>query len=429
MPRGSRGTGPLLLSLLARQFSMRTWLALVNQFASILLGAGFFAATAVGLVLSAALFWVVGVGVLLFSATLRLVARMAVVDRNRIEHLTGLRITPAELPVAPPGSSLRERRRSWATDVPVRRLAAYQLVRPPVVAAAIFALVAWTWLIVDCFMWAAGSRSGLVLAWNVHFAHLGVIGTILVVVVGIAGVVLWPSVARAGSDLDVTVAQHLLGPSRAGELSLEVQRLGEARELALDVAETERRRIERDLHDGFQPRLVSLSIQLALAKARVTRDPTAAHALLERAHDDVKTALRDLRGLVRGIHPSVLDERGLDAALSSLIAGSPIPFRVDIALAHRPDHTREGVAYFVTAEAINNVTKHSGATWASVTISDGDGTLRVVVEDNGHGGAHLASCGGLAGLNDRLAAVDGELTVSSPRGGPTRVEAVIPCAS
>jgi signal transduction histidine kinase len=331
--------------------------------------------------------------------------------------------------VTPPGLSLRERQRRWATAVPVRRLAAYQLVRPTVVSAAIFAIVTWTWIIVDLLMWATGSRSALFLAWNLHLASLGVFGTLLVLLAGVAAVLLWPSVVRAGSDVDVALAQRLLGPSATGELSLEVQRLGEARELALDVAETERRRIERDLHDGIQPRLVSLSIQLGLAKTRVDRDPTELRQLLEQAHDDVKTALHDLRGLVRGIHPSVLDERGLDAALSALVAGCPIPFRIEVQLAHRPDHTREGIAYFVTAEAINNVTKHSGATSASVMIADANGFLRVIVEDNGRGGAHFEAEGGLAGLRDRVTAVDGELRVISPAGGPTSVEALIPCAS
>ena len=408
---------------------MRTWLEIINLVASLLLGACFFCAVVVGLILSALFFWVIGVGVALFAATLRLAVRMAVIDRNRIEHLTGRHITPLELPVVPRGLTLRERQRTWATAVSVRRLIAYQLVRPFVVAAAIFAIVTWTWFIVDLLMWATGSGSARLLAWDLHFATLGAVGTFLVVLAGVAAILLWPSVVRAGSDVDGAVAKNLLGPSTAGELSLEVQRLGEARELALDVAETERRRIERDLHDGIQPRLVSLSIQLGLAKTRVDRDPTSAKELLEQAHDEVKTALHDLRGLVRGIHPSVLDERGLDAALSSLVAGCPIPFRVDVRLVHRPDHTREGIAYFVTAEAINNVTKHSGATSASVLITDASGVLRVIVKDDGHGGAHFETDGGLAGLRDRVSAVGGELSVTSPAGGPTRVEAVIPCVS
>jgi signal transduction histidine kinase len=421
--------GSFASSHLKSQLSMRTWLALANLMASLFLGASFFLAIVLGVTLSAGFFWVVGVGVALLSGTLRLGAGMAAIDRNRIEHLTGRHITPAELPLTPPGLSLRERQRIWATAVPVRRLAAYQLVRPTVVSAAIFAIVTWTWIIVDLLVWATGSRSTLFLAWNLHLATLGVFDTLLVLLAGVAAILLWPSVVRAGSEVDGALAHRLLGPSATGELSLEVQRLGEARELALDVAETERRRIERDLHDGIQPRLVSLSIQLGLAKTRVERDPTAVRQLLEQAHDDVKTALHDLRGLVRGIHPSVLDERGLDAALSALVAGCPIPFRIEVQLAHRPDHTREGIAYFVTAEAINNVTKHSGATSASVMIVDANGLLRVIVEDNGHGGAHFEPDGGLAGLRDRVTAVDGELRVVSPVGGPTRVEALIPCAS
>ena len=408
---------------------MPTWLAVVNLIVSLVLGGCFFMAVASGLLLSAALFWVVGVGVAIFAATLRLSALMAAIDRNRIEQLTGRVITPAELPTPSPGVSFRGRQRAWATAEPVRRLAVYQLVRPIVVAAALFAIVTWTWIIVDLLMWATGSRSALLLAWDIHFPTLGVVGTLLVLLAGIAAILLWPSVSRGGSGIDVSLAARLLGPSPAGELSLEVQRLGEARELALDVAEAERRRIERDLHDGIQPRLVSLSIQLGLAKTRVNRDPTSAQKLMEQAHEDVKTALRDLRALVRGIHPSVLDERGLDAALSSLVAGCPIPFHIDVQLVHRPDHTREGIAYFVIAEAINNVTKHSGATSGSVFISDSDGALRVSVEDNGRGGAQYEPEGGLAGLRDRVTAVDGEFKVISPIGGPTRVEAIIPCAS
>jgi signal transduction histidine kinase len=404
-------------------------LALTNLIASLLLGAWFFAVVGSGLTLSAALFWVSGVGLVLFAGTLRLGARMAAIDRNRIEYLTGRRITPAQVPAPSPGLSFRGRQRTWATAEPVRRLAVYQLVRPFVVAAAIFAVVTWTWVIVDLLMWATGSKSALLLAWDIHFPTLGVVGSLLVFLAGVAAVLLWPSVVQAGSYIDFSLASRLLGPSPTGELSLEVQRLGEARELALDVAESERRRIERDLHDGIQPRLVSLSIQLGLAKTRVSRDPESVEQLLEQAHDEVKSTLHDLRALVRGIHPSVLDERGLDAALSSLVAGSPIPFHVDVELAQRPDHTREGIAYFVIAEAINNVTKHSGATSGAVFIRDSDGALRVTVEDNGRGGAQFEPDGGLAGLRDRVSAVDGELNVDSPVGGPTRVEAVIPCAS
>jgi signal transduction histidine kinase len=237
----------------------------------------------------------------------------------------------------------------------------------------------------------------------------------------------WPAVVRLGAAVDVSLARALLGQSRSGQLSAEVRRLDAARTLAVESAESERRRIERDLHDGLQPRLVSLALELGLARARFEGDPASARSLLAKAHEEAKTAIEDLRGLVRGIHPSVLDERGLDAALSALVASCPVPVRVEVRLDEQPDRAREAVAYFVAAEAITNVTKHAGAAKAAVTITGSGGYLRVLIEDDGRGGARAEPCGGLAGLAARVAALDGSLTVSSPLGGPTLVEAVIPC--
>ena len=210
-------------------------------------------------------------------------------------------------------------------------------------------------------------------------------------------------------------------------MSAEVEHLGAARAQAVESADSERRRIERDLHDGLQPRLVSLALELGIARSRFERDPDYARSLLEQAHEEAKIAIQDLRSLVRGIHPSVLDERGLDAALSALVASCAVPVRVVVSLTRRPDRPREAVAYFVVAEAITNVTKHAGASAASVTITDEGSLLRVLVEDDGEGGAAVEPGGGLAGLAARVAAIDGTLTVTSPPGGPTRVEAVLPC--
>jgi signal transduction histidine kinase len=186
-------------------------------------------------------------------------------------------------------------------------------------------------------------------------------GVALAFVIGVGFLFIGPLVLRAGSALDLALARALLGPSRSGQLSSEVQRLSQARTLAIEAAESERRRIERDLHDGVQPKLISLALQLGLAKARFDHDPGSARALIDRAHRDAKTALEDLRDLVRGIHPSALDERGLDAALSALVAGCGIPVRINIDLPHRPHPTREAIACFVVAEAITNITKHAGA--------------------------------------------------------------------
>jgi signal transduction histidine kinase len=218
-------------------------------------------------------------------------------------------------------------------------------------------------------------------------------------------------------------ARSLLAPTRQAE----VARLAEARSQAVTAAAAERRRIERDLHDGLQPRLVALAVDLGIAEARFGKDPESARQLLARAHRDAKTAIEELRSLVRGIHPSVLDGRGLDAALSALVASCPVPVRLHVDLPQRPDPVREAAAYYVAAEAITNVAKHAGARGAEVAVRIEARGLRVVVEDDGRGGAGLEPGGGLAGLAARIRSLDGTFTVSSPAGGPTRVEAVIPC--
>jgi len=218
-------------------------------------------------------------------------------------------------------------------------------------------------------------------------------------------------------------ARLLLAPGRQAELG----RLTEARAQAVAAAEAERRRIERDLHDGLQPLLVSLAVDLGIAEARFGKDADSARSLVARAHQDAKTAIEELRGLVRGIHPSVLDGRGLDAALSALIAGCPVPVTLRVDLPRRPDPVREAAAYYVAAEAITNITKHASARTATITVQAGERDLRVAVEDDGAGGARVSPGGGLAGLEMRIRSIDGTFTVSSPPGGPTRIEAVIPC--
>ncbi len=218
-------------------------------------------------------------------------------------------------------------------------------------------------------------------------------------------------------------ARLMLAPTRQAE----IDRLAEARARAVTAAGAERRRIERDLHDGLQPLLVSLAVDLGIAEARFGKDPGSARALLARAHADAKTAIEELRGLVRGIHPSVLDGRGLDAALSALVASCPVPVTLRVDLPRRPDQIREAAAYYVAAEAITNIAKHASARSATVTVGAREHSLRVMVEDDGAGGARIEPGGGLAGLAARISSIDGTFTVSSPPGGPTRVEAVIPC--
>ncbi len=394
-------------AILLGPISPRTWRALAGLVVSLLTGALFFVVLVFALLVSAALSWIVGLGMLVLSFTLRLAARMAGLDRRRVRRFARVRVEPAPLPDSGADLTFRQRQKAWAQSPAVRRLVIYQLVRPPVTCAS---LTATTFVILGI---VAGFTN------RPSTAHA---------LVGVACLFGWPLVVRLGAAIDVSLVRWLLGPSRSGQLSAEVRRLGQARTLAVESAETERRRIERDLHDGLQPKLVSLALELGLAKAKFERDPQAAKSLIHRAHDEAKTAIEDLRSLVRGIHPSVLDERGLDAALSALIASCPVPVHVEVTLSRRPDPTREAVAYFVVAEAITNVTKHSGATRASVIINEAAGLLRVLVEDNGQGGARADPGGGLAGLAARVAAIDGTFTVTSPPGGPTHIEAVVPCA-
>ncbi len=394
-------------SILLGPVSPRTWRAIANLLVSLVTGTLFFLVLVVALLLSGAVSWIVGLGMLVLSFTLRLAARMAGLDRRRVERMTGVHIEPASPLGAASELSFRERQKAWSQSPVVRRLVAYQIVRLPVCLASLFAVAfVWAGMIAGFFHSESGSLSRLLLAVFCLF--------------------LWPLLARLGSAIDVSLARALLGPSRSGRLSAEVQRLGEARTLAVESAESERRRIERDLHDGLQPKLVSLALELGLAKARFERDPDSARSLIYQAHEEAKTAIEDLRGLVRGIHPSVLDERGLDAAFSALVASCAVPIRVEVSLSRRPDQAVEAVAYFVVAEAITNVTKHSGASRASVVITEAGGLLRVVVQDDGGGGAQAEPGGGLAGLAARVTAIDGTFAVTSPKGGPTRIEATIP---
>jgi signal transduction histidine kinase len=196
----------------------------------------------------------------------------------------------------------------------------------------------------------------------------------------------------------------------------------------MDAAEAERMRIERDLHDGAQQRLVSLAMELGRAKAKFGTDPEGAEAIVGQAHEEAKAALAELRNLVRGVHPPVLSDRGLDAALSGLAALSPVPVTVSVDLPTRPPANVEAIAYFVVAEGLTNIAKHSGARHAQVVVVRSGDVLSLEITDDGVGGADPAGQG-LSGLAARVAGVDGRLRVTSPAGGPTTLEVTLPCAS
>jgi signal transduction histidine kinase len=245
---------------------------------------------------------------------------------------------------------------------------------------------------------------------------------------GIVFAVLLPFVVRGVALLQATLGRVLL-TSRAATQA-ELGRLAEGRDAAVAAEAVALRRLERDIHDGPQQQLVRLGMDLARAQRQLDRDPTAARATLGEAVDRAQEALEELRALSRGIAPPVLADRGLAAALAAIAARSPVPVELAIDLPeHRLAPAVENTAYFVVSEALANVAKHSGAATCRVAVVVAGSVLRVTVEDDGRGGAVLAPGHGLAGLADRLRAVDGVLTVDSPPGGTTRLVAELPCGS
>jgi signal transduction histidine kinase len=211
------------------------------------------------------------------------------------------------------------------------------------------------------------------------------------------------------------------------ELRAKVEELRESRSRMLRVGLEERRRLERDLHDGAQQRLVSMALNIRLARDRLRDDPSVAEGLLDSAGAELDAALAELRELARGIHPAVLSDRGLDAALETLAHRAPLPVELTRVEHERLPEAIELAAYFVVAEALTNVAKYAGATHAKVNVGQVNGRLVVEVADDGVGGADPDNGTGLRGLADRLAVIEGRLEVDSPPGRGTTIRARIPC--
>ncbi|MBP0459405.1 sensor histidine kinase [Streptomyces montanisoli] len=252
--------------------------------------------------------------------------------------------------------------------------------------------------------------------------------SVLTFAVTLTGVfVLWPVlpfIARGMTNVDRAMVRGLLSPDDA--LEARVAELESDRGVVVDTAAADLRRIERDLHDGAQARLVALAMGLGLAKEKLLEDPDAAAVMVDEAHGEVKLALQELRDLARGIHPAVLTDRGLSAALSSVASRCTVPVKVTVDLDERPAEAIEGIAYFTVSELLQNVSKHSGARGATVDVWRTHDRMLIQVQDDGGGGARLDGGTGMSGLADRLGAVDGLFVLDSPVGGPTTVTAELP---
>ncbi|WGP09730.1 sensor histidine kinase [Streptomyces sp. SH5] len=227
--------------------------------------------------------------------------------------------------------------------------------------------------------------------------------------------------------LHFSLARTVLAPTQDEELAQRVERLTETRHEAVDTAAAELRRIERDLHDGAQARLVAMGMNLGTIEALIEKDPAQARKMLAMARESSAEALTELRDLVRGIHPPVLAERGLGDAVRALALRLPLASEVAVELPGRAEAPVESAAYFAVSEALTNTVKHAEAERVYVDLHHAEGMLRILVTDDGKGGAAIGSGSGLSGIERRLGTFDGVLAVSSPAGGPTMVTMEIPC--
>ncbi|HEY7007900.1 MAG TPA: sensor domain-containing protein [Jatrophihabitantaceae bacterium] len=265
--------------------------------------------------------------------------------------------------------------------------------------------------------------------WLLADGTLGMFLAVVGIAEGLLALLFWWLPAGVAVRAHARLSRALLAPSEKSRLALRVQQLTESRAETVDTQAAELRRIERDLHDGAQARLVALGMSLAMAEEQLSRDPEGARALLTEARTASSEALSELRDLVRGIHPPVLADRGLVGATQALALAAPIPVTVRPDVGRRLPAPVESAAYFAIAEALTNVIKHSGATSASIELGYDGTALRITVADDGSGGADPGRGTGLRGIARRLAAFDGTLDTESPPGGPTRLAMVLPCAS
>jgi signal transduction histidine kinase len=357
------------------------------------------------------------------------------IHRHRLRATAGVVIPPPRVgrwrPTPPAIAAGMRSPQSW-------RRASYHLVAAPALAAASLGAVG-SWLVgiafasVYLYAWALPPTSRLHrgLQLDPSQSHLprilGLQADIWLTLAGLACLAVAPRLTRGVQALDARAGLALLGPSRAEELQRRVEELAQTRAGAVDAADAERRRLERDLHDGTQQRLVSLAINLGMARAQASTAEEARRAIAE-AHEEAKSALAELRDLIRGLHPAVLEDRGLDAALSGVAARMPIPVRLTVDLPRRPAPVIEAVAYFVVSEGLANIVKHAQASQAEVVVSRAGDRLHIIVSDDGAGGADPARGTGLTGLAKRAASVDGTFEIVSPPGGPTLLTVDLPCA-
>jgi signal transduction histidine kinase len=434
----SRRARTVLVSLLAGPFQRRAWAELAWLAATVPLAAAGFAVL-VPLLLAGAGLAVIAIGVPMAAAVVLAARRLARLHLRLASALLGENLSP--LPPPRPAGGLLGWVRSALGDPAGWRAVAYVMLRAPLAVAGAYLVVAlWVYYgLLDLlaplqalyhqgqpgfrpFVLRAPDNAALL---TVRTAP----GTLALLAIGMISLLAAPWAVRAVAAADRLLARAVFG---AGRLSERVRELEQARARAVDDSAATLRRIERDLHDGPQVRLTALAMVLgevgeSLHDVRLgdDREDARIRGLIGSAHRNATETLTELRDLARGIHPPVLD-RGLEAALASLAATSPVPAMLTVTLPARPSPAIESIAYFCAAELLANVAKHSRASRAAITVTGRHGRMVLTVTDDGCGTAGLDPGGGLAGLAERISTVDGRLTLASPAGGPTAVTIDLP---
>ncbi|MFJ6639209.1 sensor histidine kinase [Streptomyces sp. NPDC091406] len=347
---------------------------------------------------------------------------LAGLDRRRLYFLRGLEI---DIPVSGPSTGWKDRlgrlfgRRAWremsfTVVMLLWSLGAGGLVLSVVAAGSLLALL---------------PLIGPLLPEGTAMLGVDIVSVPGAVSMELAGLALlaaglWLSRPLARTETDLAI--RLLGANRVDHLVRRMMDLEDSRSRMVDAAEQERQRIERDLHDGAQQRLLSVAMNLGRAKSRFDQDPVKARRLLVTAHEEAKAAMQELRDVTRGLHPAILTEQGMAPALAAVAARCPVPVDLDVRLSERPSPRAEAVAYYVISELLTNVAKHAGADVAAAKVFREGDLLRLTVSDDGIGGVDPGRGSGILGLRDRIRAVDGHMTLSSPFGGPTVVDVTLP---
>ena len=437
--------------------STQTWWTLVHLLTGAVTASVIFSLVFTVLVTAVSLVVLVPVAIALLWFTLVLASWSANIDRSRFAALLNVELTDLSPPPSTDAGRWARMKATLLSPQRWREVAWSILHFPPALffatiapwvwagSAVLATLPAWIWLLPE-------DRSQL--GWfqinsGWQAAVAGVLG-----LVGLTILAPWLTVAMGNAD--IALARWLLGRSREAELGAKVDALETSRSAAIDSAEAERRRIERDLHDGAQQRLIAVAMDLGLARNHLDTDHERAKELVASAHDEVKAAMKELRDLIRGVHPVILEDRGLDAALSAVAARAIVPVTLLVDVPTRPSPAIESAAYFIVSESLVNVDRHARASRATVEIARVADRLTIAVTDDGIGGASTnavvgdttatatttanananatttADAGqgtGLNGLVERVSALGGWIRIISPGGGPTTILVELPCES